>query len=128
MKPLHRRYPQAALFAAGLAGILAMAACAAAPARLQGKTAMRQSSAEVLMQARQNDPSLEKVMHDASGYAVFPSIGKGTAGTGGAYARGDVYQSGAVVGYCDMTQASESFQPGGKAYTEILVFETPAAV
>ncbi|MEI8195532.1 MAG: YSC84-related protein, partial [Phycisphaerae bacterium] len=63
-----------------------------------------------------------------AGYAVFPSIGKGAIGIGGAYGKGDLYQNGVVVGYCDMTQASIGFQLGGQAYTEILVFETPAAV
>ena len=115
-----------ALLAAGFLSLLA--ACATAPETHEGKAEMRRTSAEALSQAQQNDPSLRNLIQVSAGYAVFPSIGKGAIGIGGAYGKGDLYQNGVVVGYCDMTQASIGFQLGGQAYTEILVFETPAAV
>ena len=121
-------YPKAAFMAAGVLGLLALAACATAPATTEGKSDLRHTSAEALSQAQTNDPSLRNVIRQSAGYAVFPSIGKGAIGIGGAYGKGDVYQNGAVVGYCDMTQASIGLALGGQDYSEILVFETPAAV
>jgi lipid-binding SYLF domain-containing protein len=114
--------------AVGLIGLLALGACSTAPSSPQGKSDLRRSSADALTQAQQNDPTLREFIGSSAGYAVFPSIGKGAVGIGGAYGKGDLYQNGTPVGYCDMTQASIGFALGGQAYTEILVFESPAAV
>ncbi len=62
------------------------------------------------------------------GYAVFPRIGKGAIGIGGAYGKGVLYEGGRIVGYCDLTQATIGIQLGGQTYAEIIVFETPNAV
>jgi lipid-binding SYLF domain-containing protein len=128
MKTMNYHASQAALMAAGLAGLFALAACATAPATVEGKASLRHTSSDALSQAQVNDPSLRNVIRTSAGYAVFPEVGKGAIGIGGAYGKGDVYQNGAVVGYCDMTQASIGLALGGQAYSEILVFETPAAV
>ncbi len=128
MKTLNTPVKKAAISMLGLLGLLALAACNTAPASPEGKAEMRRSSADALAQAQNNDPSLRNVIGDSAGYAVFPSIGKGAVGVGGAYGKGDVYQHGAVIGYCDMTQGSIGFQLGGQAYTEILVFQTPDAL
>lgn len=110
------------------AGLGALASCATAPATESGKTDLRNASAVALKQAQISDPSLVAVIRDAAGYAVFPSVGKGAIGVGGAYGKGDLYEGGVVVGYCDMTQASIGFQLGGQNYSEIIVFQTPQAV
>ncbi len=57
------------------------------------------------------------------GYAVFPTIGKGGVGIGGAYGTGHVYAKGAYVGDTSMTQVTVGFQLGGQAYSEIIFFE-----
>ncbi|WP_456375103.1 YSC84-related protein [Thiolapillus sp.] len=57
------------------------------------------------------------------GYAVFPSIGKGGIGVGGAYGKGCVYAQGKQVGTATMTQVSVGFQLGGQAYTQIIFFQ-----
>jgi lipid-binding SYLF domain-containing protein len=56
-------------------------------------------------------------------YAVFPSIGSGAVGVGGAYGKGRVYVHGKHVGDTKMGQISIGFQAGGKAYSEIIFFE-----
>jgi lipid-binding SYLF domain-containing protein len=58
----------------------------------------------------------------AFGYAVFPKIGKGGIGIGGAYGKGRVYQGGAWVGNCSLKQATIGFQLGGQAYRQIIFF------
>lgn len=117
-----------AYLAAGLMGLLVLAACNTAPKSAEGKSDLRHSSAEALRLAQQNDPTLRDLIGKSAGYAVFPSVGKGAIGIGGAYGKGDLYQNGVVVGYCDMVQGSVGFQLGGQAYSEILVFEDAAAV
>ena len=59
----------------------------------------------------------------AYGYAVFPTIGKGGIGLGGAYGKGRVYSGGSHVGNTDMVQVTIGFQLGGQAYSQIIFFE-----
>jgi len=61
------------------------------------------------------------------GYAVFPTIGKGGIGIGGAYGKGRVYAGGAWKGDTSMTQLSIGFQFGGQAYSQIIFFEDKRA-
>jgi lipid-binding SYLF domain-containing protein len=123
------RFATVALLTASLlTGLLALPACSTAPRSPEAKAELRRSSADALAQAQQSDPTLRDVIRNSAGYAVFPSVGKGAIGIGGAYGKGDVYQNGVVVGYCDLTQASIGFQLGGQAYSEIIVFEDAAAV
>jgi lipid-binding SYLF domain-containing protein len=126
MKTLH--YPNAAFTAISLLGLFAFAGCSTAPDTSQARADLRGASAGALNQAQRSDPSLVDVMRDSAGYAIFPTVDKGAVGIGGAYGKGDLYQSGAPVGYCDVSQATIGVQLGGQAYTEILVFQTPDAV
>lgn len=61
------------------------------------------------------------------GYAVFPTIGKGGIGVGGAYGKGRVYAQGEYVGDVSMTQLSIGFQFGGQAYSQIIFFQDKRA-
>jgi len=61
--------------------------------------------------------------HDCYGYAVFPTIGKGGMGIGGARGTGRVYRKGAVVGTSTMTQVTVGLQLGGQAYSQIIFFQ-----
>jgi lipid-binding SYLF domain-containing protein len=61
------------------------------------------------------------------GYAVFPTIGKGGIGIGGAYGKGRVYTKGNYVGDTSVTQLSVGFQLGGQAYSQIVFFEDKRA-
>ena len=57
------------------------------------------------------------------GYAVFPTIGKGGLGIGGAHGNGRVYRKGVYVGDASMTQVTVGFQAGGQAYSQIIFFQ-----
>ena len=118
----------AAITLAGLSFLPVFTGCSTAPSSPEGKADLRHTSADALDQAQQNDPTLRAFIRDSAGYAVFPSVGKGAIGIGGAYGKGDLYQGGVTVGYCDMTQATIGLQLGGQDYSEIIVFESPAAV
>jgi hypothetical protein len=69
------------------------------------------------------DPSLKRFFNAAHAYAVFPTVGKGGFGIGGAYGRGLVFKGGQVVGETSLTQLTIGFQLGGQAYREIIFFE-----
>ena len=62
------------------------------------------------------------------GYAVFPSIGKGGIGIGGAHGAGRVYAQNAYIGDTKMTQVTVGFQLGGQVYSEIIFFQNKEAL
>jgi lipid-binding SYLF domain-containing protein len=59
----------------------------------------------------------------AYGYAVFPTVGKGGIGIGGAYGEGRVFVGGQHVGNSKMAQVTVGLQLGGQAYSMIVFFE-----
>ncbi len=61
------------------------------------------------------------------GYALFPTIGKGGMGIGGAHGKGRVYAGGAQVGVTKMSQLSIGWQLGGQAYSQVIFFEDKRA-
>ena len=75
----------------------------------------------------QNDPVVRPYFDNAYGYAVFPKIGKGGAGLGAAFGKGQVYQAGRVTGFCRVFQFSIGFQLGGQAFSEIIFFQDKRA-
>ena len=63
----------------------------------------------------------------AYGYAVFPTIGKGGIGIGGAHGKGGVYRGGKRVGLTSMSQISYGLQLGGQSYSQIIFFRDERA-
>jgi lipid-binding SYLF domain-containing protein len=61
------------------------------------------------------------------GYAVFPTIGKGGIGIGGAYGKGQVYQGVKVTGTASLIKVSIGWQLGGQAFSEIIFFQDKRA-
>jgi lipid-binding SYLF domain-containing protein len=71
-----------------------------------------------------SDWQIKKHFTSAYGYAIFPNVGKGGIGIGGAAGNGVVYESGTEIGMAKLSQLSIGFQWGGQAYREIIFFET----
>ncbi|MDA9555980.1 YSC84-related protein [Vibrio sp.] len=65
--------------------------------------------------------------NDAYGFAIFPTIGKGGIGIGGAYGEGRVYRGQTHVGDTTMAQVSIGLQLGGQAFSEVIFFEDEKA-
>jgi lipid-binding SYLF domain-containing protein len=63
----------------------------------------------------------------AYGYVVFPTIGKGGIGIGGAHGSGRVYAQGQYVGDTTMTQLTVGFQLGAQAYSQMIFLEDQRA-
>jgi lipid-binding SYLF domain-containing protein len=61
------------------------------------------------------------------GYAVFPTVGKGGIGIGGAYGSGQVYAQGVVTGTVKLIKATIGFQAGGQAFSQMIFFEDKRA-
>ena len=74
------------------------------------------------------DPLLSNLFKDATGYVIFPNVGKGAVGIGGASGNGIVYEKGVVIGKAKMSQVSVGFQFGGQAYRELIFFENAEAL
>ena len=109
-------------------GALCLAGCSTAPKSTTARADLNSEVQTAVRVARDTDAGLQKFFDTAAGYAVFPEVGKGAVGVGGAFGRGELFQAGQMVGYCSMTQASVGLALGGQKYTEIIFFETPEAV
>ena len=70
----------------------------------------------------------EKVLADAAGYAVFPSVGKAAIGVGGARGRGVVYAHGRKIGRSTLSQLTVGLQLGGQEYSEVVIFKDDASL
>ncbi len=77
---------------------------------------------------KSRDPGIERFFATCRGYAVFPSIGKGAIGIGGAHGEGAVYEGNRLIGWATMTQGTIGFALGGQVYSEIIFFEDEAAL
>lgn len=75
----------------------------------------------------QKSSAVQPFFKNCYGYAVFPTIGKGAIGIGGAYGTGQVYQGGKVTGTASLIKLSIGFQMGGQAFSEIIFFEDKRA-
>lgn len=111
-----------------LATLLPLSACGGSgwhPESANGAQAAANPSPEVAVtieRFRKLDPSMEAFFQSAYGYAVFPTVGKGGAGIGGAYGEGEVLEQNTPVGTATLTQVTVGFQLGGQSYSEIIFF------
>lgn len=73
-----------------------------------------------------SDALMQTLFNNAHAYVIFPNVGKGAIGIGGAAGNGMVYEGGKLVGKAKMKQLSVGFQFGGQAYREVIFFENKA--
>ncbi|WP_372752508.1 YSC84-related protein [Mariniflexile sp.] len=74
------------------------------------------------------DPGLETLFKKASGYAIFPNVGKGGLIVGGASGNGVVYENGTAVGMTSLKKVNIGLQAGGQSMIQVIFFETDAAL
>ncbi len=74
------------------------------------------------------DPGMTKFFDGAAGYAVFPTVGKGAIGVGGAGGSGVLFEKGKAVGKTSLAQVTIGLQLGGQSYSEVVFLETEAAL
>ena len=90
---------------------------------LVGGTALAADTYGETIQLFKNAGESGKFFGKSYGYAVFPTVGKGGIGVGGAFGKGRVYRGGGHAGSVTLAQVSLGFQFGGQAYSEIIFFE-----
>jgi lipid-binding SYLF domain-containing protein len=71
--------------------------------------------------------AVKPFFENSYGYAVFPTIGKGGVGIGGAYGTGQVYAQGKPTGTVKMFKGTIGFQLGGQAFSQMIFFEDKRA-
>jgi lipid-binding SYLF domain-containing protein len=76
----------------------------------------------------ESNEELQQLFDHAYGYAIFPNVGKGAAGIGGAAGSGIVYEQGKTIGLVKMKQLTVGLQIGGQAFREIIFFEDKATL
>jgi len=74
------------------------------------------------------DSLMHNLFESSVGYVIFPNVGKGAIGVGGAAGNGILYEGGKAIGRASMKQVNVGFQFGGKAYREVIFFENQAAL
>jgi lipid-binding SYLF domain-containing protein len=114
--------------AGGLAAAVVFAAGCSSSQKADGPTLSEQVTDTIaVMQSR--DPNLKTWFDDGSyGYAVFPGVGKGAIGIGGAYGRGEVFEQGKRIGTATLTQGTIGLQLGGQAYSEVVFLKDKRAL
>jgi lipid-binding SYLF domain-containing protein len=93
----------------------------------QGDTLFKQAQAS-RQEWNKVDPELENFAKKGEGFAFFPEVTKGGLIVGGAGGRGVVFEKGQHIGYADLTQVSLGLQAGGQTFSQLIVFENPAAM
>lgn len=74
------------------------------------------------------DPMMKSLFANSYAYVIFPSVGKGAIGIGGAAGNGVVYEGGAIIGSAKLKQLTVGFQLGAQKYREVIFFENEAAL
>jgi lipid-binding SYLF domain-containing protein len=120
--------PSSALLAFLVMAVAAFQGCSTAPKGEGERADLRAEADATIDRFKRTDPSMAELFDSATGYAVFPTVGKGAVGVGGAHGRGVVFERGTQIGYCDLSQATIGFQLGGQAYSELILFQTSEAL
>ena len=72
-------------------------------------------------------PQVAPYFGSAYAYAVWPRIGRGGLGIGGASGKGQVYVGGKVTGFSRVSDITFGAQAGGQTYRQVIFFEHKAA-
>src|SRR5215831_17170684 len=85
-------------------------------------------NAAVIAKFKEKDPRVAKAFDTAYGYVLYPSVGKGAIGIGGAHGKGEVFEQGKKIGTSTLNQVTVGFQLGGQAYSEVIFFKDKTAI
>jgi len=88
---------------------------------------MELAVAQSIINAKEKDPSLAKWFDEAYAYAVFPKVGKGGIGIGGAHGKGIVIRGDSTVADTSLSQLTIGFQLGGQVYSQFIMFKDKTA-
>ena len=89
---------------------------------------IRADVAATLTRLQAKHPELKESLEKCHGYAVFPSVGRASAVLGGAYGKGEVFESGKSVGFASLSQMTIGVQIGGQTFSELILFPKKEAL
>jgi lipid-binding SYLF domain-containing protein len=89
---------------------------------------LKEGAEEAVKNFKRADPGLDKFFKEAAGYAILPSVGEGGLVIGGQHGDGLLYEKNKAGGKVTMTEVSVGAQVGGGSFSEVIFFETPAAL
>ncbi len=84
-------------------------------------------SQKIIQEFKKKDPGISKFFNTAYGYVIFPHIGKGGLGIGGAGGKGTVFRRATPVSDAKMSQITIGLQAGGQKYAEVIFLENKEA-
>ena len=108
-----------------ITALLALALALTVPAHAGG---LKAAAGEAKQNFKSADPGLTRFFENSAGYVILPSVGEGGLIIGGQRGDGLVYQKGKVIGKVTMTEVSIGAQAGGGKFSEVIFFETNAAL
>ena len=88
---------------------------------------MELAAAQAILTAKDKDPSLTKWFDEAYAYAVFPKVGKGGIGIGGAHGKGIIIRGDSTIADTSLSQVTVGFQLGGQVYSQFVMFKDQTA-
>ena len=92
-----------------------------------GDVAAQQAPSDKTQEAitlfKETDPGIASWFSGAAGYAVFPNVGKGGLGIGGAHGNGEVIAGDQALGKTEMTQVTVGLQAGGQSFIQVIFFK-----
>jgi lipid-binding SYLF domain-containing protein len=109
-------------------GAWGLTGCSTAPRTEAARVTLEDRVDTTIKVALTTDPDLQRFFDTSAGYAVFPSVGKGAVGVGGAFGRGILFENGQPTGYVSLTQGTVGLALGGQSYSELIFFATPEAI
>jgi lipid-binding SYLF domain-containing protein len=89
---------------------------------------MQLSVAKAILDIKNADPGIETFFENSAGYAVFPKVGKGGVGIGGAHGKGLVIVGDKAIGKTSLSQLTVGLQLGGQVYAEFIFFKDETAL
>jgi lipid-binding SYLF domain-containing protein len=102
--------------------------CSATAGRADERSRLADEAKEAVAALVKHDPTIQTEMTNAAGYAIFPGVGKGGIGLGGARGTGQVVSNGTALAKTTLTQVTVGLQLGGQKYIELILFENRAAL
>ena len=86
------------------------------------------SVAKAILDVKKSDPGIQKFFDEAAGYAVFPTVGKGAIGVGGAHGKGLVIVNDKAIGKTSLSQVTVGLSLGGQKYAQFIFFKDDVAL
>jgi hypothetical protein len=105
-----------------------VASFAVTPAVADDRAELTAEAKEAVAAMVKKDPSLSTEIAASAGYAIFPGVGKGAIGIGGARGTGQVIVNDTAVAKVTLTQVTLGLQLGGQKYMEMILFEDKGAL